>query len=56
MLTYFYKAQKENEKDSLTLKIYDGDRQIRTLKRKVPKETGFYRWYWFMNEKGVDRP
>ena len=56
MLTYFYKAQNENEKDSLTLKIYDGDRQIRTLKRKVPKKTGFYRWYWFMNEKGVDRP
>src|SRR6056300_689934 len=56
MLTYFYKAQNENEKDSLTLKIYDGDRQIRTLKRKVPKKTGFYRWYWFMNEKGVDPP
>jgi len=56
MLTYFYKAVKENKKDSLTLKIYDGTRQIRTLKQKAPKETGFYRWYWYMNEKGVERP
>jgi len=56
MLTYFYNAKGGKEKDSLTLKIYDGDRQIRTLKRKAPKETGFHRWYWSLNEKGVERP
>ncbi|MGB1309328.1 MAG: hypothetical protein ACPG6B_10480, partial [Oceanihabitans sp.] len=42
--------------DSLTMKIYDGERLIRTLKRKTPKETGIYKWTWYLNEKGVDRP
>ena len=56
MFTYFYKTSDEKNKDSLTLKIYDGSRQIRTLKKKAPKKTGFYRWYWSLYEKGVDRP
>ena len=42
--------------DSLTLKLYDGSRLIRTLKRKAPKENGLQRWTWFMDESGVDRP
>ncbi|GAB5564512.1 MAG: hypothetical protein Wins2KO_15750 [Winogradskyella sp.] len=42
--------------DSLTLKIYDGERLIRTLKRKAPKENGFHKWTWYMNESGVDYP
>jgi photosystem II stability/assembly factor-like uncharacterized protein len=42
--------------DSLTMKIYDGDRLIRTLKRKAPKESGINKWTWFMDEKGGDRP
>lgn len=42
--------------DSLTMNIYDGDRLIRTLKRKAPKETGIHKWTWFMNEKGADYP
>lgn len=42
--------------DSLYLKIYDGDRLIRTLKRKVPDSSGIYSWRWFMDEAGVDRP
>jgi len=41
--------------DSLTMKIYDGDRLIRTLKQKAPKESGIQKWRWFMNEKGPDR-
>ncbi|MBJ6368711.1 hypothetical protein JF259_11480 [Snuella sp. CAU 1569] len=41
--------------DSLYMKIYDGDRLIRTLKQKAPKETGFHKWTWYLNEKGVDR-
>jgi len=48
--------KKENKKDSLTLMIYDGERLIRTLKKKVPKEKGIHRWYWNMDEKGVSRP
>jgi len=42
--------------DSLTMKIYDGNRLIRTLKRKAPKESGVHKWTWFMDEKGGDRP
>lgn len=52
-------VKKEENKvkwDSIHMKIYDGDRLIRTLKRKAPKKTGVYKWTWFMNEKGVDRP
>ena len=56
MLTYFYKAGDKKEKDSLNLNIYDGERLIRTLITKAPKETGFHRWYWSLNEKGVTRP
>ena len=48
--------KKEAKKDSLTLMVYDGERLIRTLKKKVPKEKGIYRWYWYMDEKGVSRP
>jgi len=42
--------------DSLTMNIYDGERLIRTLKRKAPDSTRIYKWRWFMNEKGGDRP
>lgn len=43
-------------KDSIYLKIYDGTRLIRTLKRNVPDSTGIYKWRWNMDEAGVDRP
>ncbi len=46
----------ETKKDSLFLKIYDGERLIRTLKQKAPDSTGIYRWFWFMDEAGVSRP
>ncbi len=42
--------------DSIHLKIYDGDRLIRTLKQKAPDSTGVYKWTWFMDEAGVDYP
>ncbi len=42
--------------DSIYLKIYDGDRLIRTLKEKTPDSTGLYKTRWSMNEKGVDHP
>jgi photosystem II stability/assembly factor-like uncharacterized protein len=42
--------------DSLTLKLYDGDRLIRTLKTKAPKENGLHKWTWYMDEAGVSRP
>lgn len=47
---------KKKIKDSLKLKIYDGDRLIRTIKKKAPDKKGFYRIYWQMDEKGVERP
>lgn len=52
-------SEKEETKikwDSLTMKIYDGDRLIRTLKQKAPKEGGVHKWTWNMDEKGPDRP
>jgi hypothetical protein len=42
--------------DSLSLKIYDGDRLIRTLTQKAPKENGIQKWTWYMDEAGGDRP
>ncbi|WP_299364404.1 exo-alpha-sialidase [Winogradskyella sp.] len=42
--------------DSLTLKLYDGDRLIRTLKQKAPEENGIHKWTWYMNEAGADYP
>jgi len=49
----------ENSKikwDSIQLKIYDGNRLIRTLKKKTPKENGIHTWTWYMDEKGVQSP
>lgn len=49
--------QVEGEKwDSLALTLYDGDRLIRTLKTKAPKENGLHKWTWYMDEAGVSRP
>jgi len=42
--------------DSIYMKIYDKDRLIRTLKRKVPDSSGIYKWTWYLNEAGPDRP
>ncbi len=42
--------------DSIHLKLYDSDRLIRSLKRNAPDSTGLYKWTWFMDEAGVDRP
>lgn len=47
---------KTNKKDSITLHIYDGERHIRTLKMKTPKENGMHHFIWEMDEKGADRP
>ena len=42
--------------DSITMKIYNKDKLIRTVKRKTPDSTGIYNWTWYMREKGVDYP
>ena len=42
--------------DSLQLQLFNGDRLIRTLKQKAPKENGVHSWRWYMDEKGVERP
>lgn len=43
-------------KDSLYLRIYNGENLIRTLKAKIPDSSGIYNWRWFMDEAGVSRP
>ncbi len=48
--------KKKKTKDSLVVTVYNGDQLIRTLKYKTPEKPGFHRVYWFMNEKGADRP
>ncbi|WP_228851117.1 WD40/YVTN/BNR-like repeat-containing protein [Aegicerativicinus sediminis] len=50
------KSEKKSKSDSLILNIYDGDRLIRTLKQKAPKESGIYTWNWGLDEKGVEGP
>ncbi|WP_281980385.1 WD40/YVTN/BNR-like repeat-containing protein [Tenacibaculum mesophilum] len=42
--------------DSIKFEVFDGNRLIRTLKRKTPKENGIHKGVWFMSEKGVARP
>lgn len=43
-------------KDSLFIHIYNPDGEaIRSIKMKAPKESGFYRYYWGMEQKGVGR-
>ncbi len=49
-------AEKKSVKDSITLEVYKGDKRIRKLTFKTPKESGFHRTYWRLNEKGADRP
>jgi photosystem II stability/assembly factor-like uncharacterized protein len=41
--------------DSIKLEIFDGQRQIRTLKFKAPKENGIHKTTWYLREKGVAR-
>ncbi|MGB0950342.1 MAG: hypothetical protein ACPGU0_09600, partial [Marinirhabdus sp.] len=50
------KETKGPGKDSIYMKIYDGTRLIRTLKRKIPDSTGIYKWTWFLDEAGTGRP
>uniref|UniRef100_A0AB33L2F5 Transposase n=2 Tax=Tenacibaculum TaxID=104267 RepID=A0AB33L2F5_9FLAO len=42
--------------DSIKFEVFDGNRLIRTFKRKTPKENGIHKGVWFMSEKGVARP
>ena len=58
--SYYLKLQEKDSTevkwDSLQLQLFDGDRLIRTLKQKAPKENGIHTWKWNMDEKGVKRP
>jgi len=56
MFTFFAQPPSGKSTDTLKLQIYDGDRLIRTLTRKMPEEKGFHRWYWRMDEKGNPSP
>lgn len=44
------------KKDSIMFQFYNGDKLIRTIKKKTPEKAGFHRIYWGMDEKGPDRP
>lgn len=50
------KEEAATAQDSVFLQIFDGDRLIRTLKKKAPDSIGLDKMQWFMDEKGVDRP
>ncbi|NVJ87932.1 MAG: hypothetical protein HWD82_00615 [Flavobacteriaceae bacterium] len=55
------KGKKDDKKsavkyDSIKIEIFDGNRQIRTLKFKAPKENGIHKTTWYLREKGVNRP
>lgn len=41
--------------DSLIMKIYDGERLIRTIKQKAPEKTGVHKLTWTLTEKGVEK-
>ena len=48
---------KSKQSDSITLKVYNANNTlIRTLKQKVPKESGLHKAYWNLDEKGVRGP
>ncbi|MEX1381848.1 MAG: hypothetical protein AB1Z17_00485, partial [Lutibacter sp.] len=43
--------------DSIIFEVFnDKNELIRTIKQKAPKENGVHRMYWYMNEKGKQRP
>ena len=46
----------KSSKDSLFLRVFNGDALIRTIGFKKPEKSGFHRMYWNMDEKGADRP
>jgi len=48
-------AKKSVKYDSIKLEIFDGERPIRTLKFKAPKESGIHKTTWYLREKGVGR-
>ena len=45
-------AQGKEVKDSLFLKIYQGDNLVRTLQQEIPEKDGIYHWTWYMDAKG----
>ena len=45
-------AEGKKSKDSLFLKIYDGEKLVRTLQEEIPENDGIYHWRWYMDAKG----
>ena len=50
-----YSKENKVKNDSIKLEIFDGVRQIRTLKFKTPKKSGIHKTTWYLDEKGVAR-
>jgi hypothetical protein len=43
--------------DSIFFEVFnDKNERIRSIKKKVPKENGVHRMYWYLDEKGKSRP
>jgi len=59
-IKYFFNPDsikfKNVKKDSISLKIFDNDRLIRTLKIKSPKNKGLHKIKWNMDESGPNYP
>ena len=59
-IKYFFNPDfseiKDLKKDSISLKIFDNDRLIRTLKIKSPDKKGLHKITWNMDEKGPKYP
>ncbi|SDR87668.1 Sortilin, neurotensin receptor 3 [Polaribacter sp. KT25b] len=49
------KTENSIKNDSIKLEVFDGQRLIRTLKFKTPKENGVHKTTWYFREKGVNR-
>jgi photosystem II stability/assembly factor-like uncharacterized protein len=55
--TFYYKAKKSmDQKQRLKLALYKDEVLVKTLERKAPDTTGFYRWTWDLTEEAVERP
>ena len=61
-LSFYFNANYKPKNDSITnwdslyMKIYDNQKLIRTLKKKVPEKSGIDYFYWYMDEKGIQWP
>ncbi len=54
--SFYYNPKGAEKEKKLTFEIYKDTQLIKTVRRKAPKEKGFYRWTWDLTEKGIEGP